>query len=108
MLTWDWKDKIGELKLVWSRNDDVIESNISIYKGNALMIFIHEREDDTYSLFNFFVDMPHLNNCLKKKSIFEGWQEIKLFEYDKDVAKAALKIFEKHGVDVRFTPFTLV
>ena len=37
-LHWNWDEKIGELLI----RQDEKEFTISIYKGNALAIFIHE------------------------------------------------------------------
>ncbi len=79
-LTWDWKDKIGELNVVkYGR-----ELKINIYEGNALAIFIHEFKDESgtnlYELFTFFCDKAHFKNCANDKTydFFEGWKKITL------------------------------
>lgn len=71
-LTWDWKDKMGE----------VIDKNgtkANLYQGNALIIAIYEHQDNTYDLAWFFIDEAHMknmlgltkgyNNCMEKSGI---------------------------------------
>ena len=65
-LTWDWKDKIGELLIQQGEK----QFTISIYKGNALAIFLdeykNEKGQDVYSMYNFFCDKEHFKNCTKE------------------------------------------
>ena len=68
-LTWEWKEKCGEITLEQKRsNGEWKQFPISLYRGNAYLIMIHEFTNDEgveqYELFSFFVDKEHAKNCL--------------------------------------------
>ena len=100
-LTWDWKDKIGELLI--KQGDK--QFTISIYKGNALAIFLdeykNEKGQDVYSMYNFFCDKEHFKNCTKDKTwnYAEEWVKITLWEVPNDFW-IILKDLAKRGVHI--------
>ena len=98
-LRWDWKHKIGEL--VIKQNE--IEFNISIYKGNALAIFIYEWKDEDntekYQIMQFFCDKEHFKNCAKDFNYAEDWVKITLWEVPNDFW-IILKDLVKRGVTI--------
>lgn len=63
-LHWLWKDKCGEATF---RFWDGEERTVSLYEGNAFLIFINEYKEngkDMYNLFTFFADEAHAKNML--------------------------------------------
>lgn len=100
-LYWDWEHKIGELQI---KQDDK-DFTISVYKGNALAIFIHEfknhKGQDVYSMYNFFCDKEHFKNCTKDKTwnYAEEWIKLTLWEVPDDFW-AILKDLAKRGVTI--------
>jgi hypothetical protein len=97
-LNWNWDKKIGELEY---RNYDGVLQKISIYEGNALMIFIHEWESK-YAMYTFFFDKAHLKNIAKEcPELFEEWESITLWEINKDLIWACEQMF-KCGVNIHF------
>ena len=67
-LYWDWDDKCGEATMVRKiGNREPKEFTISLYEGNAFLIFIYEYTEDGKEMYNmqgFFVDKPHMKRCL--------------------------------------------
>lgn len=69
-LYWEWKDKVGEA--VFFNTQTNKEYTISLYKGNAFLIFINEyketdekgEEHNMYNLHSFFCDEAHGKRCL--------------------------------------------
>jgi len=69
-LYWEWKDKVGEAVFLNMQTNK--EYTISLYKGNAFLIFINEyketdengEEHNMYNLFSFFCDEEHGKRCL--------------------------------------------
>ena len=61
-LNWQWKDKMGEV--IFQDYDPEHPFKTSIYQGNALMIWVNEFPNDTYSVGSFFCDQEHLRNML--------------------------------------------
>lgn len=61
-LNWNWNDKMGEVIYEEYNPDHPYKTNI--YQGNALMIWCNEFPNNTYTLNNFFADLPHLKNML--------------------------------------------
>ncbi len=100
-LHWDWKHKIGELQIKQGDKD----FTISVYKGNALAIFIHEfkndKGQDVYSMYNFFCDKEHFKNCTKDKTwnYAEEWIKLTLWEVPNDFW-VILKDLAKRGVTI--------
>jgi len=68
-LYWDWKKKVGEAIF---ENVEGKVYTISLYQGNAYLIFINEYtetdkdgvEHNMYNLHSFFADEAHAKNCL--------------------------------------------
>ena len=68
-LYWEWKDKCGEA--IFESTEGQVYT-MSLYKGNAFLIFINEyKEKDSkgvehnmYNLHSFFADEAHAKNCL--------------------------------------------
>ena len=100
-LNWNWNEKIGELQI----RQEEKEFTISIYKGNALAIFIHEyvnkEGEEVYSMYIFFCDKEHFKNCTKDKTwnYAEEWVKITLWEVPNDL-RAILKDLHKRGVEI--------
>ena len=95
-LNWNWDNKIGELEYL---NYNGKLSKISIYQGNALMIFIWETEE-TYQMYNFFCDKAHLRNVIKEcPELFDEWKSITLWELNNDLRWACEQLY-KCGVDI--------
>ena len=100
-LKWDWKDKIGELKI----KQEEKEFTINVYKGNALAIFIHEftneQGQEVYSLYNFFCDKDHFKNCTQDKTwnYASEWTKLTLWEVPNDFW-VIIKDLVKRGVDI--------
>ena len=61
-LNWQWTDKMGEV--IFQDYDPEHPFKTSIYQGNALMIWVNEFPNDTYSVGSFFCDQEHLRNML--------------------------------------------
>lgn len=79
-LRWDFKkDLIGEVKMKGG-------NEINIYKGNALAIFVSEK-DTQYQVYMFFCDKSHLSRCDHSKDGFEWWmgmEEVILWDVSGD------------------------
>ena len=82
-LNWNWNENIGTLKIQqnWEdrgENSGIHEWTLNLYVGNALLIILHETEEQ-YNMYNFFIDRDHLKNCVKNcPEIFEDWRELVL------------------------------
>lgn len=70
-LNWEWNEKCGEITLEQYRHDigEMKQFPITLYKGNAFLIMLHEYKDeesgeDMYNMFGFFLDKDHAKNCL--------------------------------------------
>ncbi len=68
-LNWEWKNKCGEA-IVEQNGEEYV---LSLYQGNAYLIFINEYKEDgknMYSLWSFWADKEHAKICLglSKKS----------------------------------------
>ena len=100
-IIWNWDSKIGELLI----RQDEKEYTISIYKGNALAIFIYEYTDsngkEVYSTYNFFCNKKHFENCTKDKTwnYAEEWVKITLWNVPNDFW-VILKDLAKRGVNI--------
>lgn len=63
-LNWLWSMKCGEVKAV---NHNGKEYKLSLYQGNAEMIFVYEYEEDgrnMYTVSSFWSDAEHAKRCL--------------------------------------------
>ena len=70
-LNWNWNEKCGEA-VFEQRNG---EFTVSLYQGNAYLIFLYEyKEDDAdmYNLFTFWADKSHAKRCLGLEKDYEG------------------------------------
>ena len=68
-LNWRWDSKIGEATFEQTFDgEETRKFTISLYEGNAFLIFIDEYKDkdgnNMYNMFSFFVDETHAKNCL--------------------------------------------
>lgn len=66
-LNWLWENKCGEATFRTELNDKVEEYTVSLYEGNAFLIFVYEYEENGQNLYTvqeFFVDKAHMNRCL--------------------------------------------
>ena len=67
-LNWLWSEKCGEATMLQNIDGKETEFTLSLYKGNAYLIFIYEYKDengaDMYNVWNFFLDRDHAKNCL--------------------------------------------
>jgi len=71
-LQWSFKEKCGEVTM---RNSEGQEWALSLYEGNALLIMLHEYEQDSgsyYNLAGFFADKTHMKRCL---GLEKGYEE---------------------------------
>lgn len=80
-LTWNWTDKVGTATYKFNFRGEQGEHQLSLYNGNALLIMLHEYEQDgnsMYDMFGFFVDKDHCKRCLglvkDSKNIWETEQ----------------------------------
>lgn len=98
-LRWDWNNKIGELLI--KQNEK--EFNISVYKGNALAIFIYEfvneKGIEQYQMHQFFCDKEHFKNCSKDYNYAEDWVKLTLWNVPSDMW-VILKDLVKRGVTI--------
>ena len=99
-LRWQWNECIGELEI-----ENQSKARIKIYQGNALLIFLNEWTSDSgeerYSMYNFFADKHHFNNCKNDKeyNYAQGWKKITLTKVPADVWQV-LKDLAKRGVTI--------
>ena len=99
-LRWDWDKCIGELEI-----ENQAAAHIKVYKGNALLIFLNEWKNeegtDVWSMYNFFADKAHFDNCRKDKdwNYAKEWLKLTLWEVPSDVWHV-LKDLAKRGVTI--------
>lgn len=101
-INWNWKDKIGVLRVRREFDDEVQRFDVAIYEGNADLIFIYEFNDggvDKYSLYNFYCDLDHFKRCMTDTSSFDEWQEITFYKYNTKIQNF-IKQFYKLGIRV--------
>ena len=85
-LNWNWNEKVG-YAIVESQGKTF---ELSLYKGNAYLIFIDEYEengDKYYSLYSFFADKQHALNCL---GLAKGYENIFIHDGKSDIKEIAL------------------
>ena len=63
-LNWQWSDKMGEVIYEDDCYNPEHPYTTNIYQGNALMIWVNEFPNETYSMGNFCCDMEHFKNML--------------------------------------------
>ena len=76
-LTWTWENKSGEAIFMNETDEGFKEFAVSLYEGNAYLIFIYEYKDkdtgdDMYNLQGFFTEKTHMKRCL---GIDKKWPE---------------------------------
>ena len=98
-IQWEWKNKIGELDIEQGEK----KFTMSVYTGNALMIFLHETEK-TYQMYNFFAGKEHFKNCAKDPEwdYASEWRELRLWKKPTADQWLVIEDLAKRGVDVRF------
>ena len=99
-LRWEWNACIGELEIEHQN-----KAKIKIYQGNALAIFLNEWENEnsgeSWSMYNFFADKHHFDNCRKDKeyNYAKDWKKITLWKVPSDFWQI-LKDLQKRGVHI--------
>lgn len=88
-LNWLWSNKCGEavIKQNWNGEDHIF--TVSLYEGNAFLIFIHEYKDaetgkDMYQLHDFWADETHMKRML---GIDKKWKDTYGTNHEKDIVK---------------------
>ncbi len=100
-LRWQWNECIGELEI-----ENQSKARIRVYQGNALLIFLNEWENkdgqNVWSMYNFFTDKGHFDNCRKNNTwdYSEGWKKLTLWKVPSDVWHV-LKDLHKRGVKIK-------
>ena len=83
-LHWLWKDKCGEATFRQTLGDKSQDFTVSLYQGNAFLIFIYEYEENgqnMYTLYNFFNDEAHAKRCL---GLDKNYPEENIFNRGRD------------------------
>ena len=99
-LRWQWEECIGELEI-----ENQNKARIKVYQGNALLIFLNEwtseKGEERWSMYNFFADKSHFDNCRKDKeyNYAQGWLKLTLWKVPADVWHV-LKDLHKRGVKI--------
>lgn len=99
-LRWQWDECIGELEI-----ENQNKARIRVYQGNALAIFLNEWEDKSgeavWSMYNFFADKGHFDNCKKDKewNYAQGWKKLTLWKVPNDFW-VIIKDLVKRGVKI--------
>lgn len=89
-LNWDFRKKCGEATL----HQGDREFTLTLYQGNAYLIFLSEWEEDgkeMYNLYSFFADKTHAKILLglqknydgEKVNIFDGYDKLTKFRFNK-------------------------
>ena len=114
-LNWKWDEKCGEAIIRQQGKD----WTISLYQGNAFLIFLYEYTDEAgekmYQMYNFWLDRQHMKNCLglNKKEGYGanmfGSPDCKLvsvrinkekYRYTKDLILALIQAFDDLTIDL--------
>ena len=98
-IQWQWDGQIGELDI--EQNEK--KFTMTVYTGNALMIFLHETEK-TYSMYTFFADKAHFKNCANDPdyNYASEWRELRLWKKPTADQWHVIEDLAKRGVNVRF------
>ena len=103
-IQWEWKNKIGELDI----EQDDKKFTMSVYTGNALMIFLHEwinmDGEEVYTMYSFFCDKEHFKNCATDHSwnYASEWRELRLWKKPTSDQWLLIEDLAKRGVNVKF------
>ncbi|MBQ7436129.1 MAG: hypothetical protein IJV30_02240 [Oscillospiraceae bacterium] len=114
-LNWKWDEKCGEAIIRQQGKD----WTISLYQGNAFLIFLYEYTDEAgekmYQMYNFWLDKQHMKNCLglnKKEGYGDnmfGSPDCKLvsvrinkekYRYTKDLILALIQAFDDLTIEL--------
>lgn len=88
-LQWDFNKKVGDAYFIQKfKNEngewETDKYTVSLYEGNAYMIFIYENdEDQTYSLHSFFCDKEHAEILLGLKKGNDG-KKVNIFSANRE------------------------
>lgn len=98
-IQWQWEDKIGELDI--EQGDK--KFTITVYTGNAMIIFLHETES-TWQMYHFFADLTHFKNCAKDPdyNYASEWRELRLWKKPTSDQWKLIEDLAKRGVNIRF------
>lgn len=98
-LQWQWKEQIGELDIMQGDK----KFTLTVYTGNAMLILLHENEK-SWTMYNFFTDRTHFNNCKKDKewNYAEEWRELRLWKKPTPDQWLLIEDLAKRDVNVRF------
>ena len=103
-LTWDFKQKVGEITFRQTIDGKTTDFVSNLYVGNAYLIMVYEYEEngnDMYSCSGFFCDKQHMNRCLgldKKYSTYG--KNLYNSEYEKVVKIRLNKAKCKHAKEI--------
>ena len=98
-LNWSFKEKCGEVTLRQGER----EFTLTMYQGNAFMIFLSEWEEDgkgMYNLYSFWADERHAKVMLglikdsdgKKVNYHDGYDKFTKFRFNKTHCRDLKKI----------------
>ena len=119
-LQWEWDKKCGEATLLQIDEDGAErEFTLSLYKGNAFMIMLHEYTDDNGAekadLWSFWADKNHAKNCLglnKREGFSDNiyqrkWERLTRFRlnknkypYVKELVQMLSQAFDNITIDI--------
>lgn len=118
-LNWNWNNKCGEATLTQTINGKERNFTLSLYNGNAYLIFLHEYQNesgqDVYDLHSFWADKEHMKRMLgldKKHGYSEnchadGLSRITKFRLNKkkcrnftDIVAAVAKAFDDVTIEI--------
>lgn len=109
-LNWQWNQKCGTATFYDKLAEK--EFTVNLYEGNAYLIFLNEWGDGRYSLYSFWADKQHMNNCLGlskgyKDNIMNDYQvltKIRLNKthchYIKEITTALVKAFDEISIEI--------
>lgn len=96
-LRWQWEECIGELEI-----KEQGKARIRVYQGNALLIFLNEWKsengEDLWSMYNFFADKHHFDNCKNDKdyNYAQGWLKLTLWNVPSDVWNVLKDLYKRN------------
>lgn len=120
-VTWLWKDRCGEITLEQTQNDGTVKQfPIRLYDGNCYLVMLSENdEENTYQMYNFFLDKGHAKRCLgldKKgghtENIFDKgwttWSKVRLnkakYPHTKELATMLVQAFDEITIEIYSDP----
>lgn len=105
-LEWTWSEPCGFCKVNFYNSIE----NLTLYRGNALLIFMYET-DTEYNLVGFFTDKEHAKNCLGLQKGYSRWSldvlDATLY-YDKcdwkHISEYMLKAYPHLRIELKHSP----